>query len=181
MSESVLNASIEAVYGRCCEIGIPPTKLILIGQSLGSVPTLFLASRVYAKYSYIILISPLASAVRTALDNSKLVPTYIMTKLDSVLFDNIKAIQNIHAPVAIVHGFVDDVIDISSAELLHSNIPHRYQYSPLYISAGHNDIYDEDNLADVSNYLKNFISSSSQRPTVTSSDALPDSQQPLLS
>lgn len=178
MSESVLNSSIEAVYSRCCEIGIPPTKLILIGQSLGSVPTLFLASRVYAKYSAIVLISPLASAFRAALDdNYKHVPSYIMTKLDAVLFDNIKAIQNIHAPVAIVHGFADDVIDISSAELLHSNIPQRFQYSPLYISAGHNDIYDQDNLADVAVYLKRFITASSKPPTITSSDALPDQPQ----
>ena len=177
MCETVLNSSIEAVYNRCCEIGIPHSKMILMGQSLGSVPTLFLASRVYAKYSAIVLISPLASAFRAVLDD-KYVPSFLTPKLDAVLFDNLKSIQNIHAPVAIVHGFVDDVIDISSAELLHSKIPHRFQYSPLYISAGHNDIYDEDNLADVANYLKRFISSSSERPTVTSSDASPEQQQP---
>ena len=175
MSESVLNSSIEAVYSRCCEIEVPYTKLILMGQSLGSVPTLFLASRVYAKYCAIVLVSPLASAFRTVLDD-KYVPSFLTPKLDAVLFDNLKSIQNIHAPVAIVHGFVDDVIDISSAELLHSKIPHRFQYSPLYISAGHNDIYDEDNLADVTSYLKRFISSSSEQHTVKSSDALPDVQ-----
>ena len=180
MSESVLNSSIEAVYTRCLEIEVPHTKLILMGQSLGSVPTLFLASRVYAKYSAIVLISPLASAFRTVLDD-KYVPSFLTPKLDAVLFDNLKSIQNIHAPVAIVHGFVDDVIDISSAELLHSKIPHRFQYVPLYISAGHNDIYDEDNLADVAKYLKQFVASSSERPAATSSDALPDQQPPLLS
>jgi len=180
MCESVLNSSIEAVYSRFCELEIPHSKIILIGQSLGSVPTLFLASRVYAKYSAIVLISPLASAFRTVLDE-KYFPSFLTPKLDAVLFDNIKSIKNIHAPVAIVHGFVDDVIDIKSAELLHSNIPHRFQYSPLYIAAGHNDIYDDDNLADVTSYLKRFISAASERPTVTSSDALPDQQQPLLS
>jgi hypothetical protein len=46
MCESALNSSIEAVYARCMEIGIPQDKLILMGQSLGSVPTLHLASRV---------------------------------------------------------------------------------------------------------------------------------------
>jgi pimeloyl-ACP methyl ester carboxylesterase len=65
MCESVLNSSIEAVYSRFCELEIPQSKIILIGQSLGSVPTLFLASRVYAKYATIVLISPLASAFRT--------------------------------------------------------------------------------------------------------------------
>jgi fermentation-respiration switch protein FrsA (DUF1100 family) len=177
MSESVLNSSIEAVYSRCCEIEVPHTQIILMGQSLGSVPTLFLASRVYAQYSAIVLISPLASAFRAVLED-KYFPSFLTPKLDALLFDNLKSIQNIHAPVAIVHGFIDDVIDISSAELLHSKIPHRFQYSPLYISAGHNDIYDDDNLVTVATYLKRFIGSSSERPTVTSSDALPDQQQP---
>ena len=83
MSESVLNSSIEAVYSRCCEIGIPRTKMILMGQSLGSVPTLFLASRVYAKYCAIVLISPLASAFRAVMDN-KYVPSFLTSKLDAV-------------------------------------------------------------------------------------------------
>jgi pimeloyl-ACP methyl ester carboxylesterase len=162
MCESALNSSIEAVYARCMEIEVPEDKIVLMGQSLGSVPTLHLASRVYAQYNAIVLISPLASAFRAGFDE-KYVPAFLSQRLDGVLFNNLKAIENIHAPVAIVHGFADDVIDISSAELLHSRIPLAFRHVPLYIAAGHNDIYDRDNLADVTAYLQGFIHASSER------------------
>jgi pimeloyl-ACP methyl ester carboxylesterase len=163
-----------------------------MGQSLGSVPTLHLASRVYAKYNAVVLISPLASAFRAGFDETY-VPSFVSRRLDGLLFNNLKAIENIHAPVAIVHGFADDVIDISSAELLHSKIPRPFRHAPLYISAGHNDVYDEGNLVDVTAYLQGFIRDASARPAYVrpaaapegdkglSSDASPDPRQPLLS
>ena len=173
MCESVLNASIEAVYGRCKEAEIPPEKIILVGQSLGSVPTLHLASRVYANYGAVILISPLASAYRTVL-NDKYVPSFLSPRLDSILFNNLKVIENVHACVAIVHGFDDDVIDIKSAELLHSKIPLRFRHKPLYLCAGHNDIYDDDNLSDVRAYLQEFVQVTQKTAVSINSDALPD-------
>jgi len=173
MCESVLNSSIEAVYGRCKELEIPPEKIILVGQSLGSVPTLHLASRVYATYSSIILISPLASAFRTVL-NDQYVPSFLSPRLDSILFNNLKVIENVHACVAIVHGFEDDVIDIKSAELLHSRIPLRFRHRPLYLSAGHNDIYDDDNLNDLRTYLQDFLSVFQKDAVSINSDASPD-------
>jgi abhydrolase domain-containing protein 17 len=172
--ESVLNSSIESVYSRCMEMEIPADKLVLIGQSLGSVPTLYLASRVYAKYCAIVLISPLASAFRTVIDDAW-VPAFLSPRLDRILFNNLQAIENIHAAVAIVHGFDDDVVDISSAELLHSKIPLRFRHAPLYISAGHNDIYDESNLVDVTAYLQEFMRGS---PENVSSDATQEKLQP---
>lgn len=190
MCESVLNSSIESVYARCMEIAIPQDKLILMGQSLGSVPTLHLASRVYAKYSAVVLISPLASGFRAGFDETY-VPSFVSRRLDGLLFNNLKAIEDIHAPVAIVHGFADDVIDISSAELLHSKIPRPFRHAPLYISAGHNDIYDEGNLVDVTAYLQGFMRDASEKHApekhapepeqAVRSDAPQDPRQPLLS
>ena len=158
LCESALNSSIESVYARCIEIEIPREKIILMGQSLGSVPTLHLASRVYAKYGAIVLISPVASAFRIVFDDTY-VPSFLAPKLDGLLFNNLQSIENVHAPVAIVHGFDDDVIDISSAELLHSKIPRVFRHSPLYLSAGHNDIYDKKTLGDVTKYLQTFLQS----------------------
>lgn len=169
MCESVLNSSVEAVYNRCMELEIPNENIILMGQSLGSVPTLYLASRVYTQYCGVILISPIASAFRSVVDENYF-PTFLASNLDTILFNNLKAIENIHAPVALVHGFSDDVIDISSAEALHSKIPRPYQHAPLYISAGHNDIFNEENLSDVTTYLQGFMRAS----PAMSSDASPD-------
>jgi esterase/lipase len=180
MCESVLNMSIEAVYSRCKELEIPSEKIILVGQSLGSVPTLHLASRVYAAYSSIILISPLASAFRTVL-NDNYVPSFLSPRLDNILFNNLKVIENVHACVAIVHGFEDDVIDIKSAELLHSRIPMRFRHRPLYLSAGHNDIYDDENLRDVKTYLQDFLKVFQKDTVRINLDASPDLQQLLPS
>jgi pimeloyl-ACP methyl ester carboxylesterase len=174
MCESALTSSIESVYARCIEIEIPREKIILMGQSLGSVPTLHLASRVYAKYGAIVLISPLASAFRTVIDGTY-VPSFLVPKLDGLLFNNLLRIETVHAPVAIVHGFDDDVIDISSAELLHSRIPRGFQHSPLYLSAGHNDIYDKRHLLDVTKYLQTFLQSvQASSSGEVNLDALPD-------
>ena len=173
LCEAVLNASIEAVYARCMEVEIPREKIILMGQSLGSVPTLHLASRVSTKYCAVILITPLASAYRAVFDD-KYIPKFFSPKLDSLLFNNLKSIENVHAPVAIVHGFHDDVIDISSAEALHSKIPHKFKHPPLYLSAGHNDIYDEGNMDDVTKYLQTFVQTIQASSTDVNVDALPD-------
>jgi pimeloyl-ACP methyl ester carboxylesterase len=176
MSESTLNASIEAVYTRCMEIGIPPAKIILMGQSLGSVPTLNLAAKASTKYCAVILVSPLASAFRAVMSETfvSASPTFLSSTLDSLLFDNLKAIEGARAPVAIVHGFDDEVIDIASAQLLHSRIPARFQHAPLYIEAGHNDVYGEDTLASVTDYLQEFVRSASEAHGKLSSVASPD-------
>jgi hypothetical protein len=83
-------------------------------------------------------------------------------------------VQGAHAPVAIVHGFDDEEIDIACAQLLHSRIPARFQHAPLYIEAGHNDIYNEETLTSVTDYLQEFVRSASEAHGKLSSDASPD-------
>jgi len=173
MCESTLNASIEAVYSRFQEIEIPPSKIILMGQSLGSVPTLHLASKRSVGYSAVILISPLATAFRAVMSDTYL-PKYVSEKLDRLLFDNLKAIESIRAPVAIVHGFDDDVVDIACAQLLHSRIPARFAHAPLYIEAAHNDIYREETVNSVTDYLQEFVRASSEAHGKLSSSASRD-------
>jgi pimeloyl-ACP methyl ester carboxylesterase len=173
MCESTLNSSIEAVYSRLQEIKVAPAKIILMGQSLGSVPTLNMASRPSAKYCAVILISPLASAFRAVMSDTY-VPKYVSEKLDRLLFDNLKAIESIRAPVAIVHGFDDEVVDIAGAQLLHSRIPARFKHAPLYIDAAHNDIYREETVNSVTDYLQEFVRAASEAHGRLSSGALPD-------
>jgi len=173
MCESTLNASIEAVYSRFQEIEIPPSKIILMGQSLGSVPTLHLASKRSVGYSAVILISPLATAFRAVMSDTY-VPSFVSARLDGLLFDNLKAIESIRAPVAIVHGFDDDVVDIACAQLLHSRIPARFSHAPLYIAAAHNDIYREETVNSVTDYLQEFVRASSEAHGKLSSSASRD-------
>jgi len=173
MCEATLNSSIEAMYTRLREMGVAPAKMILMGQSLGSVPTLNMASRASADYCAVILISPLASAIR-AVVSDEVVPKYILAKLDGVLFDNLQAAERVRAPVAIVHGFDDEVVDISGAQLLHSRIPARFQHAPLYIEAAHNDIYREETVNSVKDYLQDFVRAASEAHGRLSSSASRD-------
>ena len=173
MCESTLASSIEAVYARLQEMEVPASKIILMGQSLGSVPTLHLASRGFANYSAVILISPLASAFRAVMSDTY-VPTFLSARLDSLLFDNLKAIESIRAPVAIVHGFDDEIVDIAGAQLLHSRIPARFSHAPLYISAAHNDIYREETVNAVTDYLQDFVRAASEAHGKLSSSATQD-------
>jgi fermentation-respiration switch protein FrsA (DUF1100 family) len=154
-------------------MGVAPAKMILMGQSLGSVPTLNMASRASADYCAVILISPLASAIR-AVVSEQYVPKSILTRLDGVLFDNLTAVEGIRAPVAIVHGFDDEIVDIAGEQLLHSRIPARFQHAPLYIQAAHNDIYREETVNLVTEYLQDFVRSASEAHGKLSSDASPD-------
>ena len=173
MCESTLHTSIEAVYSRLQENEVPPGKIILMGQSLGTVPTLHLASRAAAQYCAVILISPLASAFRAVMSDTY-VPKFLSARLDGLLFDNLKAIESIRAPVAIVHGFDDEVVDIAGAQLLHSRIPARFQHAPLYIDAAHNDIYREETVNSVTDYLQEFVRAASEAHGKLSSSAPPD-------
>ena len=102
------------------------------------------------------------------------VPSFLSAGLDSVLFDNLKAIQSIHAPVAIVHGFDDEVVDIAGAQLLHSRIPARFSHEPLYISSAHNDIYREETVNSVTDYLQEFVRAASEAHGKLSSSATRD-------
>jgi hypothetical protein len=70
--------------------------------------------------------------------------------------------------------FGDDVVDIACAQLLHSRIPARFQHAPLYIEAGHNDIYNEETLTSVTDYLQEFVRSASEAHGKLSLDASPD-------
>jgi pimeloyl-ACP methyl ester carboxylesterase len=83
MSESVLHSSVQAVYDRLMELKVPQEKIILMGHSLGSVPTLHIASRVFSSYLAVILICPLASAFRTVMTD-KYFPTIVSQKFDAV-------------------------------------------------------------------------------------------------
>ena len=173
MCESTLHTSIEAVYSRLQENEVPPGKIILMGQSLGTVPTLHLASRAAAQYCAVILISPLASAFRAVMSDTD-VPKFLTARLDGLLFDNLKASESIRAPVAIVHGFDDEVVDIAGAQLLHSRIPARFSHAPLYISAAHNDIYREETVNSVTDYLQEFVRAASEAHGKLSSSATRD-------
>jgi len=82
-----------------------PSEIILFGRSLGSGPSVELASR--AQVGGVILQSAFTSCIRVAYDVKH-------TAFD--LFSNIHKIQKIVAPVLLIHGTHDDIVPIDHAK-----------------------------------------------------------------
>jgi pimeloyl-ACP methyl ester carboxylesterase len=115
-------------------------EIILLGKSLGSTPAIHLASQPAChSLGGIILVSPVASAVRCLPGSSKL-PNFILTELDSWVLPNIKHIGNVSCPVQFIHGLKDDIVPCCNSHMLLAAMRSPPFTKPLYVNAGHNDI-----------------------------------------
>lgn len=157
-SESSMQATIEAVFDSCMEEAWDPQRTFLMGHSLGSVPTVYLAS--LAKYDVlgVILLAPLASGSRVFLQNSRYVPDWMLSQLDKVLFDNKDRVTELRCRVAIVHGTLDVVVPVAHTECLKTAIPERCRYPTLFLKTGHNELVDAGSrdLIVITEYIRKF-------------------------
>lgn len=130
-SEKSLYTNIEAAWNELKRrYDVPASKVILYGQSIGTVPTVDLASK--HDFAGIVLHSPLTSGLRLAFPNTK--RTWFFDA-----FPNIDKVPKIKSPVLVIHGTEDEVIDISHGQVIHSLC--KNPVSPLWVEgAGHNDI-----------------------------------------
>ncbi|XP_016278785.1 alpha/beta hydrolase domain-containing protein 17A [Monodelphis domestica] len=130
-SEKNLYADIDAAWQALrTRYGISPENIILYGQSIGTVPTVDLASRY--ECAAVVLHSPLTSGMRVAFPDTK--KTYCFDA-----FPNIEKVSKITSPVLIIHGTEDEVIDFSHGLALYERCPKAVE--PLWVEgAGHNDI-----------------------------------------
>ncbi|XP_073018287.1 uncharacterized protein [Primulina huaijiensis] len=117
---------IEAVYN-CLknEYGIRQEDVILYGQSVGSGPTLHLASR-FQRLRAVVLHSAILSGIRV-LYNVKV--TFWFD-----IFKNIDKIQNVNCPVLVIHGTNDEIVDWSHGKRLWELS--REKYDPLWVRGG---------------------------------------------
>lgn len=130
-SEKSLYTNIEVAWNELRRrYDVQANKVILYGQSIGTVPTVDLASKF--DFAGIILHSPLTSGLRLAFPNTR--RTWFFDA-----FPNIDKVPKINSPVLVIHGTEDEVIDISHGQAIHSLC--RNPVSPLWVEgAGHNDI-----------------------------------------
>ncbi|CAL5328051.1 unnamed protein product [Camellia sinensis] len=117
---------IEAVYN-CLksEYGIKQEDVILYGQSVGSGPTLHLASRLQ-RLRGVVLHSAILSGIRV-LYNVKM--TFWFD-----IFKNIDKIRNVSCPVLVIHGTNDDIVDWSHGKRLWELS--KEKYDPLWVKGG---------------------------------------------
>jgi fermentation-respiration switch protein FrsA (DUF1100 family) len=129
-SESNTYKDIEAVYQYLTtERGVDPKRIILHGRSIGSGPSVELASRV--EVGGLILESSFTSIARIL---------FVTRILPFDHFDNLSKIDKVRCPVLVIHGTEDRTIPISHGEKLYDAVP-TAKRSLWVKGAGHNDVY----------------------------------------
>ncbi|XP_076341011.1 alpha/beta hydrolase domain-containing protein 17B-like [Tachypleus tridentatus] len=129
--EKNLYADIDAAWHALrTKYGVSPENIIVYGQSIGTVPTVDLASRY--EVGAVILHSPLTSGMRVAFPNTK--RTWFFDA-----FPSIDKIHKVSSPVLVIHGTEDEVIEFSHGLAIYERCPRAVE--PLWVEgAGHNDV-----------------------------------------
>ncbi|XP_077988775.1 alpha/beta hydrolase domain-containing protein 17B-like [Glandiceps talaboti] len=130
-SERNLYSDVDAAWQALrTRYGISPENIILYGQSIGTVPTIDLASRF--ECAAVVLHSPLMSGMRVAFPDTK--RTWCFDA-----FPSIEKVGRVMSPVLVIHGTEDEVIDFSHGLAIYERCPRAVE--PLWVEgAGHNDV-----------------------------------------
>jgi len=108
-----------------------PEDVIIYGQSVGSGPSCHLCSKKLV--GGLILHSPFMSGIRV------LTPSRALACLD--IFPNIDRIKKVNCPVMIIHGVLDEEVDMAHGVALHNAVKPEYKRDPWWVKdRGHNDI-----------------------------------------
>ncbi|KAM3306220.1 alpha/beta hydrolase domain-containing protein 17B isoform X3 [Capsicum chacoense] len=125
-SECNTYADIDAVY-KCLkeQYGVKDEQLILYGQSVGSGPTVDLASRT-PNLRAVVLHGPILSGLRV------LYPVKRTHWFD--IYKNVDKINMVNCPVLVIHGTADEVVDCSHGKQLYELCKEKYE--PLWVNGG---------------------------------------------
>ncbi len=128
-SETNAYEDIEAAYQHLISVEqIPPEQIILFGRSIGGGPSVELATRY--PVGGLILESTFTQAFRT-------VVPFPLLPFDK--FRNIAKIDEVKAPILIIHGTADEAIAFSHGQQLYEAAPEPKR--SLWVEgAGHNDL-----------------------------------------
>lgn len=131
-SEADLYSDVEAAYHYLThDCSIPDEQIVCYGQSIGSVPSIDLASR--ADIGGMILHSAMKSGLGVIHDVKR---TFWFD-----VFQNAERMKRVHAPVFIIHGTHDTEIPFEHGVTLYEACPPEMAYDPWWVKeAGHNDI-----------------------------------------
>ncbi|XP_068641488.1 uncharacterized protein [Aristolochia californica] len=162
-SEHNTYADIEAAY-KCLreQYGVREEEIILYGQSVGSGPTVDLASHL-PNLRAAVLHSPILSGLRV------LYPVKRSMWFD--IYKNIDKIGLLNCPVLVIHGTADEIVDYSHGKQLWELC--KEKYDPLWIlGGGHSNL---ELYPAYIKHLKKFVSSVSKSKVVKNSLSKPTS------
>lgn len=146
-------ADIEAVY-KCLEetYGAKQEEIILYGQSVGSGPTVNLATQL-PRLRAVVLHSPILSGLRV------MYPVKRSYWFD--IYKNIDKIPLVDCPVLIIHGTNDEVVDFSHGKQLWELCKEKYE--PLWLKGGNH--CDLELFPSFIRHLKKFVSTVEKSPS----------------
>uniref|UniRef100_A0A915Q6F6 Serine aminopeptidase S33 domain-containing protein n=1 Tax=Setaria digitata TaxID=48799 RepID=A0A915Q6F6_9BILA len=114
-SEKNIYADIEAAYKHIFETQGSRVRIVLLGYSIGTAPTVYMASKHPANLCGIVLVAPFASGLRLYRKSDQ---TCCMDR-----FLSYDRAPEVNVPVLICHGCMDNVIPISHSEVLVERFP----------------------------------------------------------
>jgi hypothetical protein len=118
-------------------MNIPNQSIILFGHSLGSAPSIKLASDAkFRDINSIILLSPIVSGLKFFNKDLKLEKSNEYEKID--VFPNFIRISEIHCPIFLIHGHRDNMIPVKQVIEMGKSIRALYQWYPS--DGDHNNI-----------------------------------------
>ena len=145
-SEAGTYADITAVHTYLHDAGVQDPQIIVVGQSVGSGPSTWLAERRQGLRG-LFLMSGLLSGLRVLSPApccsfaGFCAPPFVFMCCD--IYPNHRRLQRVGCPVLIMHGTEDEVIDVSHSHELHRLCPAHLRREPHFVEgAGHNDVVE---------------------------------------
>ncbi len=149
-TESGLKQDTAAAIRYLGDQGFPTTQVVLYGESLGCGLAIDQASN--KRFAAVVLEAPYTSIADVAQDHYWFLPARWLTR---DRFDSLSKIKQINAPLLILHGNKDQVIDPEHGRRMFAaaSEPKTAVFVP---GAGHNDLYELDVGATVIDFLQHL-------------------------
>ena len=130
-SEEGCFEAVEAVYDYIVnQLGRHPERIITWGRSLGTGPSLYLASR--QKVGGLILETPFLSAFRSATG---------ITMLPWDRFRNVDYTRGVNCPSLVIHGTLDEVVPFRQGREIFRQLPKPKKFFKV-VRGKHNDLWE---------------------------------------
>ena len=133
--EEGLYMDAEAAIDGLHKEGVPDKAMVFYGESMGTGVATQMATEYGA--AALILESPYTSVPDVGADRYPLVPVHLLLR-DK--YDSLSKIKDVHMPLLLLHGELDQVVPIKFGKKLFeaANEPKQAEYVP---DAGHSDVY----------------------------------------
>lgn len=136
-SETACYYDIDAAYAYLTlDLQIDPRNIIIMGRSLGTGPSSYLAERLQKENTNVaglVLQCPLLSVFRVAFN--------FRFTLPYDLFPTVDRIGALACPIYIIHGTRDEIVPFWNGQDLFLSAPVRFRAKPFWVAgAGHNNI-----------------------------------------